>query len=48
MSRLILMPFLLLEQNVLLSLRIAMLIGDLKSAPPFVRGLSSLSSNSGV
>jgi hypothetical protein len=48
MSRLILTLFLHLEQNVLLSLLIAMLIGDLRLAPPFVMGLSFLSSNSGV
>ncbi len=48
MLRLILTLFPHLEQNVLLSRRIAMLIGDLRSAPLFVRGPSFLSSNSGV
>jgi len=48
MSKLIMTLFLHLEQNVLLSLLIAMLIGDLRLAPPFMMGLSFLSSNSGV
>ncbi len=47
-SRLILTLFLHLEQKVHLSLLIVMLIGDLRLAPPFMTGLSFLSSNSGV
>jgi hypothetical protein len=46
--RLTLMLFLPLEQNVHLSHLIAMLVGDLRLALPFVTGLSFLSSNLGV
>ncbi len=47
-SRLTLTLLLHLEQKVHLSFLIAMLIGDIRLAPPFVTGLSFLSSNSGV